>query len=260
MGQTMVFEEKELKDIDIEDVQFLIDNQIKKHLEDFLEERRKKVMNRTEPLLFISATPRIAKDDIINIFDSNLRKLLENPPRLEKGSFDLNCCGTYSHGWRPTLYGVKAEIEDWKSSEVLRNGHTEFIASDVLRSDKAEWGNTEYRVFNGLEIVEYLVGFMLFLKKFLVCTSISEPVFISVALLNNKDIGISELGAEKGLFSPRTKFHIWTEGSHLILPSKQITIDDPYDTAKIFADRIWNAYGFEKAPFFNENGNYIPPT
>lgn len=186
----MVSEEKELKDIDIEDVQFLIDNQIKKHLEDFLEERRKGVLNRTEPLLFVSATPRIVKDDIIDIFDSGLRNLLQNPPRLERGSYDLNCCDGDSPGLRPTLYGIKAEIEGWKSLEVLRNGHIEFIALKLLRDDKVKIDNTQYWVFFEPGIVEYLVNFMLFLKQFLAHTSISEPVVISVALFNSKDIGI----------------------------------------------------------------------
>jgi len=255
----MVFEGKELGDIKIEDIQYLIDNQIKKNLEDFLEERREKVIDRKGPILFISATPRIVKDDRIDIFDSGLRKLLENLPRLERGSFDLNCSGRDSPGWRPTLYGIKAEIKDWKSLEVLRNGHTEFIASDLLRPNKAKRDNTEYRVFHGLEIIEYLVGFMLFLKELLVCTSISEPMVISLALLNSENIGMSKLGTEKTLSDPRTKVHKWTEGSHLILPSKQISsIDDPFDIAKVFTDRIWNAFGFEKAPFFDEKGNFLP--
>ena len=256
----MASEGKELKDINVEDVQFLIDKQIRKYLEDFLEERRKKAKNSTEPLLFVSATPRIPKDNIVDIFDPELRKLLENLARTGKGGFDLNCSGRDSLAWRPTLYGIKAEIEGLKSLEVLRNGHTEFIASDLLRPDKAKMDNTEYRVFHGLEIVEYLVGFMLFQKEFLACTSISEPVVISVALLNSKDIGMSRLGTEKSLSGPRTKVRIWTEGNHLVLPSMQLdSIDDPFDIAKVFADRIWNAFGFEKAPFFDERGNFIPP-
>lgn len=242
----MVFEGKEPEDIKIEDIQFLIDNQIKENLDYFLEKRRKKVIDHKERLLFISATPRIVKDDRVDVFDSKLRKLFQNPPRL-KGN-GLKCC---TQVWKPNLYGIKAEIEN-ESIEVLRNGHMELIVSDLLRGDKIKKGNVEYRVFSGLDIVEYLVNFMLLLKEFLACTSISEPVFISVALLNSKDIGISELGIERDLFDPRTKVCIWTEGSHLILPSKQITIDDPYDTAKVFADRIWNAFGFEKAPFFDE--------
>ena len=257
----MASEGKELKDINVEDVQFLIDKQIRKHLEDFLEERRKKVIDRKGPILFISTTPRIPKDDIIDIFDPELRKLLENLSRTGKGGFDLNCCDRDNHGWRPTLYGIKAEREDLKSLEVLRNGHIEFIASDLLRGDKAKWGDTEYRVFNGVEIVEYLVNFMLFQKEFLAYTSISEPVVISVALLNSENIGMSELGTEKDLSDPRTKVHKWTEGSHLILPSKEISsIDNLHQVAKEFADRIWNAFGFEKALFFDENANYIPPT
>ena len=250
----MSSESKELKDINVEDIQFLIDNQIKKHLEDFLEERRKKVVDHKERLLFISATPRIVKDDRVDVFDSKLRKLLQNPPRLKDN--DLKCC---SQIWKPNLYGIKAEIEN-ESMEVLRNGHMELIVSDLLKGDKVKKGNVEYRVFDGSEIVEYLVNLMLLLKEFLASTSISEPVFISVALLNTKDIGMSKLGNEKNLFHPSTKVHIWTEGSHLILPSTQISSkDDPYTNAKVFADRIWNAFRFERAPFFNDQGNFIPP-
>jgi len=255
----MVFEEQELKDIDFEEIEFLIDNQVKKHLEDFLELRRKKVMNLTEPLLFISATPRMVKDDIIDIFDSGLRKFLQNPPSLERGSYDLNCCDGYGSGWRPTLYGIKAEIEDWKSLELLRNGHIEFIASELLRVDKVKIDDTEYLVFHELKIVEYLVNFMLFLKHFLAHASISEPVAISVALFNNKNIGITKNGSFNDYRVPGARLKIWTEADHLILPSKQISsLDNPHQIAKEFTDRIWNAFRFEKAPFFDEDGNYKP--
>ncbi len=255
----MASEGKELKDINIEDVQFLIDNQIKKNLDDFLEKRREKAKDRKEPLLFISATPRIVKDDRVDVFDSKLRKLLQNPPRLERESYDLNCC---TEVWRPTLYGIKAEIEEDESMEVLRNGHIELIALKLLRDRKIVMiDNTQYCGFFEPGIVEYLVNFVLFLKEFLAHTSISEPVFISVALLNSKDIGISKNGSLDDYRYPEGRCKIWTEGNHLILPSIQInSIDNPHQIAKVFADRIWNAFLFEKAPFFDEKGNYIPPT
>ena len=256
----MSSESKELKDINVEDIQFLIDNQIKKNLEDFLEKRREKAKDRKEPLLFISATPRIEKDDRVDVLDSKLKKLLQNPPGLKEN--DLKCC---TEVWRPTLYGIKAKIEDKsigdESMEVLRNGHMELIVSDLLIGYETVKDQKKYKVFYGLKIVEYLVNFMHLLKGFLVYTPISEPVFISVALLNSKDVGISNRGSLEDRRLPNGREKIWTEGDHLVLPSKRISsIDDPYTTAKVFADRIWNAFGFEKAPFFDENGNYIPPS
>ncbi len=58
---------------------------------------------------------------------------------------------------------------------------------------------------------------------------------------------------------PGTSPSIWKEESHLVLPAMQInSIDNLHKVANLFADRIWNAFGFEKAYLFDEKGNFTP--
>jgi len=233
---------------------------LRQDLESFIKTRKERVSRLAPPLLFISATPMRVKNEIVDIFDPALRKLVEKPPKINRGiKYDLECYGR-DDVLRPTLYGIKAEMKDWKSIEILRNGYIEFIVLNLAVCDEQLTKNE--RVFRDKAIVEYLVNFMYFLKDFLAYTSIFEPVVISVALINSNDIGMFEHGIYRGIAFgfQEGEVRIWKEGQHLVLPSIQVNfIDNPQQTAKVFADRIWNAFGFEKAPHFDENGNYIPP-
>jgi len=233
---------------------------IKRDLEDFINDRREKCIQNIvdEPLLFILATPMIVKDDIIDIFDHGLMKLLKKPPSTRGDSGpNVNCCDSFGEGWRPTLYGIKANLHGHQSMEILRNGHVEFnvnLYTEYYKNKESPEG--KYRVFLTGEIVEYLVNFFMFIKSFLSYWSIFDPIVISIGLANIKKIG---------LFKTKKPFHdlhwikpnFWDNGSVLMLPSIQINyIDNPERTAKIFADRIWNAFGFQQAPFFNEQGKF----
>lgn len=251
--------QKNVMSIDeIRDACIKVEN-IRRDLEGFIEERKAKVIEQSKgtPMLYVSATPLRVKDDIIDIFDAGLNKLLQNPPKTRtSGGVNVDCCDSYGGGWRPTLYGIKGERIGWRSMEILRNGHIEFLASEMVHEDKYKRGELIYQLLIDLWIVEYLVNFMMFLKKFYIYFSLFEPTVLCVALLNIKGIGLHECGVPQ--FIPHSNApSIWTE-ENLILPPMQIpSVDDPHKTARVFADRIWNAFGFEKAYFFDENGKFF---
>ena len=88
---------------------------LRKDLEEFIEERKDKIIRNApgEPSLLIAATPIVVKEDIIDVFDQGLKKLLESPPTMKKAKgFDLDCCGR-DDALRPTLYGIKADCADF---------------------------------------------------------------------------------------------------------------------------------------------------
>ena len=243
---------------EIREVCLKVEN-IRKDLEDFLEERKRKVIESepNAPLLLVLATPLIVKDDKIDIFAPELREFLENPPKIKNGQVNLEFNSRYGPNWRPTLYGIKGEEQPLKSMEIFRNGHIEFIALDLTKQDDLKKNE---RIFYDWEIIEYLINIMLFLKKFLAYTSIFEPLVISVALINSYNIGMYENGISRAMRSgsQRRRLGFWKE-KHLLIPPMQInTIDNPQKIAKVFADRIWNAFGFNQAPFFDDDGNYSP--
>ncbi len=124
---------------------------LREDLEDFIEKRKQKVIENAPdaPLYLISATPMIVKDDIIDDFDSGLMNLLQNRPNTRgEGGVNVNCCNSDGRGWKPTLYGMKAERQNWKSMEILRNGHIEFIAFfNFLKDDSFTDGGIEYGIF-----------------------------------------------------------------------------------------------------------------
>jgi len=96
----------------------------------------------------------------------------------------------------------------------------------------------------------------MFLNRFTSYASIFEPSIISIGLLNIKDIGLYKNGVPDWDF-PGYIPQIWQEENHIILPPMQLNlIDDSHKTAKLFADRVWNAFGFEKAHFFDEDGKF----
>ncbi len=232
-------------------------------LEDFVEERKRIFLHTYsgQVFLFIAACPILVKNDTVDIFDATLRHLLENPPaiRPKRGSANLDCRNAYGMGWRPTLYGIKANLGNAKCLEVFRNGYVEFVVEILAAERELPHDGSKISVLLDWMVVEYIANFMTFMKAFLIRTSIQAPIVISIILANVRKKGLYKDGIPQ-FDLPVDVPSIWEDGDHLILPSMQVkSLLKPLQPARLFTDRIWNAFGFEKSPFFDAEGNFSIP-
>ncbi len=235
---------------------------VRQSLEEYLVERKTKKLQlvSNEVMLYLSATPIMVKQEIVDVFDTELNQLLKSPPSIRgKGSWNVNCCDSYGGGTLPTLYGIKANRPGWKSIEIFRNGHVEFTAFELLERNQYKVEDSEISIINSLALVEYIVNFIRFLVTYTEITAIYEPIIVSLMLRNVRGTGLFKE------YIPRHDYgidipSIYEEENDIVLPSIQVHFyeDNPNKMAKVLADRIWNAFNFKNAHYFDEEGNFSP--
>jgi hypothetical protein len=232
---------------------------LRKTLEEFLVERRSKILSRARgrPFMSISATPLIVRDEVIDIFDRELRDLIRNPPYERGGGWSIG-------GWqdiRPSLYGLTASgrSPDSVELEVFRNAHVELRLLIDGRFIRERWTNngSESPLLYPFSVIEYPISFLHFVNKVYSTHGQIDPCVIQFGLYNIKGYGLTEGLRPERIVSPP---NFWSE-EHLEIPAYQASIPlDVERTAKSLADRLWNAFGFEKAPLFDREGRFQPET
>ena len=230
---------------------------LRKTLEEFLVERRSKVLTkaRGRPSMLISATPLIVKDEVLDIFGRELRDLIQNPP-YERGG------GWLIGGWqdiRPSLYGLTASgrRSDSVELEVFRNAHVELRLLIADRFIREIWKDNgmESSLLYPFPLIEYPISFLHLVNKLYPTHGQIDPCVIQLGLYNIKGYGLTERLRPERIVSPP---NFWSD-EHLEIPAIQAQIPlDIEKTAKYLADRLWNAFGFEKAPLFDQEGHFQP--
>lgn len=236
---------------------------IMKALGEFIDGRVQKFLNsHTQgPHLFVSACPMTIRDDLVDVFDPNLHKLLSRPPKVrrQRGSVDLFFGSHPEEPWKPTLYGIRACLGDRKQMEIMRNGYMELIAGRLLSDHRYTLDDLDRPILWDWMVAEYVVNFVLFTKEFIRYASLPVPMVFTIALSGINEAGLYERGIPQCDF-PDYIPGTCKEGNHLMLPSMQVkSFTDPSKVAAVFVDRIWNAFGFKKAYFFEEEGKFTIP-
>lgn len=244
----------------------------------FLEERRQAILREAngQPFYVLSATPASLRDELVNIADERLRKLLQEPPgqRLHGWNLAMEGYGTF----KPSFNGLIYEIPGYKRLEVFRNGYVEFRvpidpdgfrAGEVViqepvdpRDPKGPKKAVPHMVLGAVPVAEYPVSFCRFAKEYaqLIGLGGGEAWLLSVALYNVKGVGLYEVSRDIGWGPHRDPDTFWPQ-DHLEIPPYQVSWTDPPDQiARRTLDRIWNAFGYERPPYFDANGNFVVPT
>lgn len=231
---------------------------IRKGIEEFLKDRRRAILTRwgDVPLLYLSATPLLVEDEVLDIHDQTVRALLKHPP--------------YQHQFglgpglepRPSLHGVIVQASRASYElELWRNAHCE------LRMVLRQGPHFEERMFEPEHSPRNILwqqplcalplGFLNLARAIIEHTSLLEPVVMCLALYNIGGFGLIPA-------HPRAPFHsmyearFW-EGDHLEVPPMQLLPPlQPSRVAKHLADRLWNAFGIEFCPLLDENAGFKP--
>jgi len=215
-------------------------------LEHFLEQRKTKVRKDLQkPSLVVSATPIFLTQEIFDIQDSVLRELLRNPPNQRP------------HGWNmqfgmepmPSLYGLILQVPDFGALELFRNGHLELrIRNSITLAERDGLTYLGQRA-----IIEYTVSMFRLAREIYKHIQLSEPVILSLTLLNIKDANLKRRPDTDPRFD---RILAWPHPDLELDPITVDSLEHPDNAAKRLLDRVWQAFGFEQAPLFDEEGNF----
>lgn len=230
---------------------------LRKNLEGFLEERKIKILRSigTRPYFVISASPLIIKDELLNIFDPQIRELINEPPYSRPSGWNI---GRTRLEIRPSLYGLIAfeRLGKGLELEIFRNAYIELrvpIDVDGFCRKTLQHEGVERPILYAYPLSEFPVSFLHFAEKLFSQNSVLEPIIIQLSLYNVNGFGLAQDIDFDEIFGP----NFWNE-SHLELPAMQFPMPfQPEQIAQILSDRVWNAFGFDKAPLF-VNGGFKP--
>lgn len=227
-------------------------------LERFLEKRRAEILNemRENPYYLVSLTPIFVNTEVVNIHDNVLRNLLENPPAQASG-WPVRFHHT---AIQPTLHGLTLDTPNWKRVELLRNGHLELRVSceHLLHRDSIQIRSQQCRLFRVRPIIECPVRLFRLGKAIYSHLGITDPLVVSISLYNIGGLALPEEPVESAFLHtlPGHEPRPWPE-KHLEIPPRQVpSLDRPDRVAKESMDRLWQAFNFEGAPLFDDEGNF----
>jgi hypothetical protein len=233
---------------------------IRRSLEDFIAERREKVLRQIgdKPHLFLTATPLVVKDEVIETGDERVRELMRKPPDPQDTDWTVGGPERVT----PSLYGLVAEIEGWQRLELFRNGHAEFrmIIDErwFCRERRADRDAVERLVIYSYSLAEYPLSFLHLVRAAAEQAGITEPVVVGMRLLNARGLGL--LPYDPRGFDYRHPdpgdLSVWQDDQHLEVPEMQFPYPlDPGQAAKALVDGVYQAFGFEGCPVLDEQGN-----
>lgn len=220
----------------------------------FMSKRKIEIIEGTQgkPTYFISATPLSVNNDLFDIHNAEIRKILRDPPnqisgyQLESGNNNFPI---------PTLNGLKIEVNRLRSVELHRNAHLEcilckpYVTSEIHLRDQSKQLLLSVRA-----IVAYPVNFLNLYYSLLSEIGIEEPFLFQISLLNIGSCFLSEQPLDTTFddaFSPALdNLKPWNQ-KHLELPPIQVNYaENPHAIAKTLLDKLWQAFGFEWAPLY----------
>ncbi len=237
---------------------FLKTENILRDIQNFLQNRHTELLKEIDhqPYYIVGASPLLIKEDIIDVFDQQVRDLLKNPPGQRREGWNLDF--GVRNDPRPTLWGLKIEIKGFKFVELFRNGYLQAamnIQEESFVKEQVRISGKDHSVLYPYPLVEYPVSFFRLLKSLREHLGLEGPFVAFVSLLNIQGFGLRRWRPQAISYSH--DLEIWGK-QHLEIPPSQIaTLSDPDKTAKSFIDRVWQAFGYEKAPLFKE-GKFDP--
>ncbi|MDI6716862.1 MAG: ATP-binding protein [Actinomycetota bacterium] len=230
-----------------------------KQIDSFLREQKQAARNSSQgkALYVIGAAPVILDDATVDITDSQIREIITTPPVRRTNGWYLNF-DEYSARPKPFLHGLKISIDNYMQVLLFRNGYLEArIYIDEILDNTANVGGINGQsspIINAYALIEFTVIFFIELKSLYSYLGVEGPYATYLSLYNINGYGIKENPEQR----PRPfSVQKWEDDDLEIAPLQINSVQDPDANAKYFMDRVWQAFGFEEAPLF-ENGEFTP--
>lgn len=228
-------------------------------LEKFLERREAEIYDECqgEAFLVVTVTPALVDQERIDVRDEELRRLVAEPPDDRRAGWNIASIGGRA---RYSLYGLQVDGGGGTFAELHRNGHLEIrvrIAESVQADSPFRDADGERRLMWPLPVVEWTVSAHRLARRIFKRSAITESVVVRV----NLNVRGWALQAMPTSFPRRLECAIWNRGQHVEPSAIRVPrLDHPDSVARGLLDRLWQAFGFGNAPFFDANGNFVPPS
>jgi hypothetical protein len=218
-------------------------------LEHFLEQRQTRISKGfQESSLVISTTPIFLTQEIVDVQDFVLRDLLRNPPDQRPGGWNMQ----FNTEPTPSLNGLLLGDSRFRQLELFRNGHLELRAWHGVTMTERRDGLT---YLAQRAITEYTVSMFRFAKEIYAHVNLSEPLILSLTLLNIKDAYLKRRPDSDPRFD---RVFAWVDSELKVDPITVDSLEHPDQAAKRLLDRLWQAFGFDDAPLFDASGHWVP--
>lgn len=205
-------------------------------------------------VIMLGATPLLLEDGRVSVDDARLPRLLRQPPTfrpLVGAALSTPLCDVH-----PTLRGLAGVTPGIQELEIFRNGHVEFLRFQRELVLEQLQGLPHPTLLEWV-VAEYIRNFMHFVAALRDITEIVDPYVVRVAVFNCRGVTMAEAGFD---VLGHGNIKEWSEGDHLILDPIITHADEAGDrAAQRIADRFWNAFHFNRCPFFLEDGRFHIP-
>jgi hypothetical protein len=208
-------------------------------------------------LLVLMATPLLLQEGRIDTGDRRLAQALASVPEQRRMGAAWLSDQAYSVVV-PTLRGRaaqdRAKNPPSHSLEVYRNGHIEFLLEDLTQVAYRETEEADVKII-GWSIAEHIAHFVHFVRGLRELTGITDPYVFTLCLRGCEGWVLYERQPER---FDRGPHFAWDEGPTVLVDSIVAPADEaPGRTAQRIADRFWNAFHFERCPFFDQDGRLV---
>ena len=211
---------------------------LRRSVEEFIQDRltnQLRDFHDRAAMMLLFATPLVVRDEVLDTGDRAIRALLQDPPMSRRNGFGI----PRGREPRPSLYGLVLE-NGAERTKLFRNGHME-CEVDVSNPEQANR-------LNPWAMAEVPLNFLMLVAAVAEHLGLQEPFVVSVSLA-----GVA--GWE--LPFDRLRRGRWTDRRDMIVPPMQFPYPvTPGPATKHIADRIWNGFGLEACPLFDEQGQF----
>jgi hypothetical protein len=215
----------------------------------FLLERKREIMGSIgeRTVMVVSALPAILGDQpVLDMSDDTLRAMIAALPRLSAriGEICLGQPSAAGNGLRAEGTGPEAAAREYV--EVFLNGYIEY---GKPMEKKGELG----LFFAGIADAGSIVNFMALVQNVCERYLTQTPVVVSFVIYNARDMWLAD--SEFSKRDSQTKWQL----QHLELGKfhvADISQERPLVT-KTICDRLWQAFGREKAIVFGDDGTFL---
>ncbi len=235
---------------------------IQENIEKFLEGRRGiRSFGDIPPDGFqLSSTPLSLSPGLVNPLSSQIKQLFTNPPYVQEA---YNA--TSEEMVRPFLHGASQERENLQRLEVWRNGHVELsVAGDYLLLPSIGPGDEKQAQEESLFLDPYAVcGFILSFLHFSKAVYEQSSIYETLVIRANMPQAIKWVLREGHPKSYAYRPGPGTIGKYNLREGLYVELFQvspafvPGKVAAEISDRIWNAFGIETCPMFDDNGELI---
>lgn len=202
------------------------------------------IESNNQPILAIGVSPIPQDNEIIDILDAELREILTNGPTERQGGVNFNFS---RYKAMPSYYGLSVGSNDFRKIDLHRNGYMQAISKLYLNEE------TIPPIMYGWAILELIFKFTQKLKQIYDHIGYNGSVCLFCSLHNIANFGLYPYidGAIGNRFHNLSR---WNQ-KNLEIDNLVFTEIEENKITKVVGDRIWQSFGFDVAPYF-DNGTF----